>query len=272
MQCSPNCLLCEYPNTCILCELDYYKNPNNDCVPLPNRQSLVCSTISNCISCTQGSGSTLQCQSCFPGFMPSPLGDSCVAQVCTAPNCLLCFGSQNNNFCVYCEKGYFLNSYLICVEYLTTVALPSCDIYMCLYCSYDGYCDTCVPGWTAQNGTCVTTKYCTSSNCLSCTSPEYCVSCNNILILNVATNECGAGCGVQNCQTCNGTSCIACVFPYSLGQNSCDCGFGSYMSGSQCLAYTCTASNCTRCESNGVCLECNPTFHLSNGTCLCTSQ
>ena len=135
-----------------------------------------------------------------------------------------------------------------------TKACPN-DEY-CLACSSANKCTSCAGSYADANGICQvpTTKV---SNCLSYSSATACAACNQGYYLN--NNACTT-INVTNCAYVNPTAATTCI--------GCE---NSKLAGTtgNCDGATCTLSNCSICNTNTKCLECNSKYSLNtDGTCV----
>lgn len=85
--------------------------------------------------------------------------------------------AANLPVCLFCNQGYFQNSYFQCVPYSPTALMPSCNVYNCLYCAYNNSCTLCAPGYLPINGLCISSIQCTDPNCVQCTQSSICIQC-----------------------------------------------------------------------------------------------
>lgn len=134
--------------------------------------------------------------------------------------------------CYFCQQGYYLNSYMQCVQFNPAITSVTCNTYNCAYCPMDNYCSYCFSPWNNTNGTC-TSNVC-NTGCATCTSPSFCLSC----ITNYTLQN-------NTCVTCNIPYCVACSPPG-----------------------TCANCTATFVLSNNKCV-CNNTFQIINGSCQC---
>lgn len=137
--------------------------------------------------------------------MPATDGQSCIPQTCSVPYCQICIQNRQSTnglqMCLVCQQGYFLNSYLQCINYNpNSLAINCTGIYNCLYCAYNNYCDLCIPGWNPINGSCVTMIGCTVDNCATCTIPNLCSSC--VIGYQLVSNLCNPLCNISGCISC----------------------------------------------------------------------
>lgn len=196
--CIEDCMVCLEANTCIVCHKGFYLNSSMLCQVLPGSaiQPLArnCSSIKYCVSCAMSpvdsaaptTPSYLICKYCMPGYQSNSNQTLCLPQVCQVANCMVCIPKYNTAMCMLCSQGYFLNSYFQCVPYIlpsssssspSPALSPSCNIYNCLYCSYNNSCTFCSPGYLPSNNICISSTTCSDPNCISCTQPSICVQC-----------------------------------------------------------------------------------------------
>lgn len=101
-------------------------------------------------------------------------------------------------------------------------------------------CATCATGYFRSQGG----FYCNicPSGCASCDSQGYCQSCRaGTYLVNGLCESCGL-----SCASCNGATCAACIFGYSLINNNCV----------RCI------DNCDNCDVNGYCVSCRDGYNL----------
>lgn len=85
----------------------------------------------------------------------------------------------------------------------------------------------------------------------------------------------------SSCFLTNSTQCTSCLLGYTLVNTTCTanvntqltapyCGFGSYLSGNQCLQ---CQNNCSRCSAPSTCISCFYGFYYNatNNSCLACS-
>ena len=188
-QCLPNCLVCLYNQTCMVCNPGFEFDSAGQCVYVSTQQAAPnCSSIPNCKVCDYGYGefSGLYCEFCMPGFEPNNNGQSCVLSQCLVPNCQLCLPS-NPHTCVVCTQGYTQNEYLECDQYTPALDTSLCGVKNCLTCSSNNYCTACVPGWAPVEGLCSNNHICSIENCLLCLNNNTCITCSNGYCLSNAS-------------------------------------------------------------------------------------
>lgn len=298
--CIANCIACLSNNTCLVCQAGFYLSTANTCLLNAYFPSAVaCPTgqnaIPGCVGCQTNAQSQTICSMCMYGLQPASNGQSCVPQSCSVPNCQVCLGNKmfNNGLqlCMVCQQGYFINSNYQCVSYNPSLTTSNCSgIFNCLYCAANNYCDFCINGWNATNGTCLTSNvnYCSGvANCATCSSPSLCYACAPSYQLSATNNLCTPLCNIvgctacaslTTCQTCganfvfnsNNTQCN-CPSGFTQTNNTCTCPSGSTISGGGC--FQCSSSSvpfCTICNATNSCQTCATNFQLQvNFTCAC---
>ena len=225
-----NCLLCSNSTTCTVCESNYILT-NGSCV-------LPCTSVTNCVACL----TTNICRACGTGFTVSTNGNTCDV-VCQVSGCASC-PSSTSTTCTTCASGY--TSY---VDGVNTKCARNCG---------DGEVDT------GSNGT-VSCTSCDASitNCLTCSvhtnsTVVYCDACLDGYFING-----------QICDLCSGalTDCLSCSDPFTCT----GCASGFFLVAGACYNVSCAGgvTNCHICDptNTSLCVECDPGFTLSNGTC-----
>ena len=172
-------------------------------------------TITNCISCIEGSSANQACTTCKPGFnIASSAQPTLVAttqigcQVNTDPKCLYAGQAGNNGKCTLCKDGYGLKKDGIC--YLCS---PGCQ--RCVFTQTSGsssflenveVCVQCYSNYTTAGD-----YKCEKCNefCSKCTSKDICVECQKGYYLEKGVGKCRPC--MPGCESCvNGTSCSSC--------------------------------------------------------------
>lgn len=242
--------------------------------------SITCATYSTtsglCLTCISGYylryGACLQlnplctsydanwnCLTCFSGYQV--YGNTCV------PNtyCLTWVGGV----CTACQDRYYFGYNGIC-----TLANPNCATFN----PNNGYCITCVYGYTYASNTCYYNQYCitwATGTCTACQAGYYfgyngiCTLANpNCPTFNVLNGDCytciagwqisGKTC-IQNqfCATWNSSVCVGCQVGYYFG-----------------VGGICTIAdvNCLSFNSiTGYCYLCNPGWVSQGTTCIAES-
>lgn len=189
-----SCFHCNSNNTleCSICKPKYILNSVNQCVACP----------ANCVTCTLNATTSIyQCWKCQERYvLQNGICNSCGVA------CLQC-SIFNNQICLACQPGFFVNPQSICQE--CSVECSSCS-------DYYGVCQT------FSNGVALfynKTVHCGAS-CKVCNQnrPLKCEKCFERFYLN--SSKCFK-CG-ENCLEClSSTSCTACVPNTHLISNSC---------------------------------------------------
>ncbi|EDR27385.1 protein serine/threonine kinase, putative [Entamoeba dispar SAW760] len=276
LHCEEHCIQCTLKK-CIICE-DNYINNNGVCIKKTNNENIV--SVESIISCSNGyfleNGRCILCSSKFHG-----------CSMCSPQECYSCFNSSeiittdkscsyvdcistNNHFiscndkakyfngtdCIYCDKnckyctnskcvecisGYILNSLGQCIN---KGNVTNCEQYV------HGFCVKCTNKMYVSNYECKTCP----EHCLDCLNSEYCFKCENGY--TAINGSCAlSSLVIQNCQ-----------FLFSNNEGCAVCMKGYFRSSSLCRK---CENNCSLCQTNLQCLECNENYYLSmNGSCL----
>ena len=269
-QCSTaNCMTCPTAiGTCGQCNGGYFTN------------GTLCSAASdsNCnVSTGQYMGS---CTSCNTGyvktaqqcFVCSKNGGTSYAATCSPPP----QDASNNDINVSmvqiltCLPGSWLT--IVCngpVTGCTTLASPN-------ICTPTG----CSPGYFYNNATGTNVCVACSTGCLTCPNASYCSACNPVgyVLISNACTACTSPCA--NCTT-NATTCTGCVAGYSLTTTNtctactstgttatCNCGSGTYWSGTACAA---CITGCNVCSTATTCTACFNNYYLDSNTNKCVA-
>eukprot|EP00927_Polykrikos_kofoidii_P038066 TRINITY_DN32337_c0_g2_i1.p1 TRINITY_DN32337_c0_g2~~TRINITY_DN32337_c0_g2_i1.p1 ORF type:complete len:796 (-),score=88.42 TRINITY_DN32337_c0_g2_i1:270-2657(-) len=282
--CAPRCESCEMAGQgrCDRCMTGTHRTSDARCTPCPK----------HCQSCGQwvlpgaswiagdaglapsSSGhipSVLPCDenSCASGYGLHSSGD---CQKCLVKSCLEC--DYDQTVCRKCQTGWGLNA--------TTGECAPCSHEHCI-CLTAGSCDACENGWGfTGNGTCAPcqkgcalcrrTERCdscevgfgpTKGQCALC--PPHCSQCN---VSGVdKCDRCDVGYGyyikTKTCSPCLPDKCIQCNGEKPGICLDCEMGFGLTPDGSceKCGGF------CSRCDSVGLCTDCEETFTLREGSC-----
>ena len=297
---------CNGINCSISLEYSYYSYcPSNKCLKCSEEKELIikdecdnsaeCSSIKGCLNCITKD----ECLICNRGYYL--LGGLCYKCI---KGCSIC---SNNQTCQYCLSGFELNSEKKCVltynfdyditlynKYKQELIQKECSDSKCLYCTFQGYwetcgkcingygpngikcfqcpnncidcyvgsgmfCRECISGYKVDyKGECV--LICSDENCLDCyldNGKEICRKCKN----NYKPNG-------KNCSLCSSINCKDCYF--SEGKEYCtECPEGYGINEGKCIK--CLDSNCEECDfSNGkdYCKKCSYFYRSEEGKCI----
>jgi proprotein convertase subtilisin/kexin type 5 len=150
------CLTCTNNYQCVVCQDGYYLSSTLKCIDCP-------SIIQGCTSCTSSS----TCTACTEGYyLASSYCSLCLLAI---PNCYTCTLAVNASLaCGSCTTGFYLGTNLTCLNCTKS-------IQFCTGCTNSTHCTSCISGYLARSGVCVT---CSTllPNCLYC--PNYaCQQC-----------------------------------------------------------------------------------------------
>jgi hypothetical protein len=156
-----------------------------------------------------------------------------------------------------------------------------CPIPNCRVCSSFITCAACNIGFVPISSY-QCSSICNISNCLLCNDPFTCAVCSDGFSLSLSNNSCNIKCLDNNCVQCSSLdSCLTCASGFlvtvdDIGKGICikkDCSIGLYpnsTNSSQCLP--CSLSGCDVCSSINTCSSCQPTYYLTNASCVpCTA-
>lgn len=168
-----------------------------------------CSSVNDCTSC-DASG----CLACRVGFSPNAAATLCVANPCSAANCLYC-SSSSSSTCLRCSSKFVLSS-----GGSSCTAAP-CNLANCLTCKPNSkFCDACQAGfilniWTNQ---CETVPM-NITNCqafmIDPSDQVRCVACGLGLVPSVDRFSCVINCPIACLNCSNATTCSLCSLGYS---------------------------------------------------------
>ncbi|KAL4454048.1 hypothetical protein ABPG73_009847 [Tetrahymena malaccensis] len=284
--CDSSCKTCSQPNSsnnCLSCNNGYYLNATNQCQQCQAPCGNCIDSATKCLSCTSSQNYTFDSSN-----------NSCNL-ICDS-SCKTCSLPNNQNSCLSCNNGYYLNASNQCLPCQAPCGNCIDSPTKCLSC-------TPAQNYTfdSSNNSC---NIICDSSCKTCSQPNSsnnCLSCNNGYYLN-ATNQCQqcqAPCGncvdsATKCLSCTpsqnytfdssnsscnlicDSSCKTCSLPNN--QNSClSCNNGYYLNASnQCQQCQAPCGNCI--DSSTKCLSCTPAqnyiFDSSNNSCnlICDSS
>ncbi|KAL4502619.1 hypothetical protein ABPG73_014376 [Tetrahymena malaccensis] len=303
-KCSSPCSKCiDNDQKCTQCidNINYkFDAPSNKCIKQCHSSCKECSDpqdISKCISCNDGfyldSGyckkcispcntckNLNECQSCETGYTFDATSSKCQPQCDTS--CLTCSKPNDQNSCLSCKDGSFLNNSSQCLpckspcskcngsadkctSCITNYNLdnssqscsPTCDS-SCKTCSEAknaSKCLSCNDGFYLDSGLC---KKCISP-CSTCKSSSECLTCENGYTFDVTSSKCQPQCD-SSCLTCNKPN----------DSNSClSCKDGSFLNNlSQCLP---CKSPCLKCIGQAdKCTSCITNYNLDNSSQSCS--
>ncbi len=285
-------LICPYNITnCMACSISYSTNfnfqkvlcsqcnsgyilVNGFCVT--NLTTYGC-TVANCTMCSYNNF----CSMCTPGFTLTSSG-TCLPTSCIIPNCGSC---QVNTICGQCNAGFAL-----ALGFMRTISsslqntigfvfsafsqcVPngiSCNVTNCGYCTVNGICASCAPGFdfsTTSPSTCA--PVCNITGCLICDEGimNSCSTCRPTWGMQddgscaLIPLNCGSG--------CNNNTCIYNWVNRVSECTSCQSGMILYMG--TCYPTTCNIYGCSLCANWATplyCIQCMQGLIMSNGTCI----
>ncbi|ELP89926.1 protein serine/threonine kinase, putative [Entamoeba invadens IP1] len=260
--CMDGCAHCPDSTYCFECSMGYFRYDYNIC--------LKCSE--GCLDCREMD----YCYQCVNGYYSYYNNTGSYCKKC-APECLTCYG-PNNNTCYSCAEKYYLQSNKClqcdstcynctglatnctsCVEgeryYFNGVCniCENCKTGKCY--SYPIMCSQCDDGYYSLNGICVLCH----SNCLTCdTQSTNCTSCyDGTYLYDNKCLPCDTSCTTNYCDTFNGcTLCKPNYFPKNKTCHLCN-----------------EINNCNTCSQlSEICTKCNGEFLTQNGKCVCPAH
>ncbi|KAL4503557.1 hypothetical protein ABPG73_017300 [Tetrahymena malaccensis] len=238
-QCISNCDLCQNSQQCQKCSSSYYlRSDTNQCIDkCPNGYSLNGSNCIKCVSNCQNCNDMNSCQQCRQGYYLS-IDKQCIS--CQVNNCDVCQNTSNQ--CQVCALGFIL----------------SLDQSSCI--------QKCPEGQFAQlsNGNPVCSEC--SQNCNFCIDNTQCNQCK---IGYTLINKKCVQCDVQQCNSCDSSVqiCDQCSEQFYLSSNQLkcvsQCQTDEYLDKTLKMCKKCSL-NCTKCQSDQICLECKSPFQLND--------
>ncbi|ELP86126.1 protein serine/threonine kinase, putative [Entamoeba invadens IP1] len=213
-----------------------------------------------------------KCTICEKGYLHTN-DNSCI----TAPDNSSCgIFTPENDRCIRCEHGYYVSDdkCMTCTENCTECYNST----LCLKCSENFYLyddGSCIANSNVTNNCkklisgsskcaiCDTSYFrnfegkCQSciENCLMCNNEQKCLSCQKDYFLLIDSTQCISYDKLVNCDVKDQSGCSKCTE-------------GFYIDNQYCSSCSSQTTNCSRCNQNGMCSNCDDNFVLISQKCV----
>ena len=157
---------------------------------------LRCDSENNCLYCDVLEGYYLEGQLC---------------EKSTLKNCQL---KNENNLCLKCNQGYYLDPFTnLCIKLIPQVQVENCYAHL-----GPNYCQTCQKGFYALRGACVQISS-PIQNCEVENARAECERCLPGFIRSIDRKSCGKRPEIANCETYANIQCLSCRAGYVYNEN-----------------------------------------------------